>query len=103
MTIKNDIKSRVYEVLGSTFAEPKLYFKDEQEPTEDNPIVRFVLVSPFFDDKDTKSKDTFLQIRDVIEAGGIFEEFKDYLVVVMPMGRAEYERNGNSIFKQAAN
>lgn len=98
MIKKSVVRGRVFEILSGKFPAPTLHYKDVEEPTDDNPIIRLVLVSSFFDEMDTRSKQTFLIIRDILSEAGLFEEFNEVLVVVMPMGRKEYVANGNSIF-----
>lgn len=72
-------------------------YRDEAEPTEEDPLIRMVLVSPFFDDKDTDSTETYLLVRNLLKDAGLFEEFADLLVLVTPMAKAQYVENGNSI------
>lgn len=98
MTLKDQVSKSILEGLRPKYPDAVLHPKDKWHPTEENPVLRFVLVTSAFDDKDTDSLETFVELRGAIEQAGVFDAYQGYLIIVMPMSHVEFMANGGTIF-----
>lgn len=112
MSITAKIKNRIVEVIGDQFGKSILCRMDRFEPTEDNPIVRFRLVSATFNGVGVVDVESYSRIKKVLDEAELTTEFdalfeQEYgpfeqkirlLVVVTAMGMDKYIENGNCIY-----
>lgn len=95
--IKETISKAILEVAQKRFSNPQIFAKDHDEPSEENPIVRFVLVSPSFAEGDHSNKAKINEVMAFFESEEVFRPFTNLWVLVQPMAEATYIANGNSI------